>query len=360
VGVFEVRKDDLHQWRSIDEPPALLADGQVRATVDAFGLSANNITYAVMGEAMSYWHFFPAEAGWGRMPVWGYATVAESAHPDVAEGTELYGYLPPSTDVVLEITKVDAGGLVDGSAHRAPLPPAYNRYTPVAGDPSHRAEARGAQMVLRPLFFTGFVLEDLLDDEGWYGAEQAVVASASSKTALSTAFLLQRRSRGRVVALTSARNAQFCEDTGMYDDVITYDDLDRIEKVPTAYIDMAGDAPVREAVHRHLGDRVVYSGLVGATHWDKATGFGGGDASLPGAPPTFFFAPDRFATRSADWGPAGLQERMAEAFDAFVTDGIGWMRLEDRQGMDELAETYLDVLDGKADPAAAFVVSLTA
>jgi len=358
VGVFEVRKDDLHQWRTIDEPTAVLADGQVRATVDAFGLSANNVTYAVMGEAMSYWSFFPAAAGWGRMPVWGYATVVESAHPEVAEGTDLYGYLPPATDVVLEITKVDAGGLVDGSAHRAPLPAAYNRYTPVAGDPAHRPEARGAQMVLRPLFFTGFVLEDLLDDEGWYGAEQAILASASSKTALSTAFLLQRRSRGSVVGLTSARNVAFCENTGLYDQVVTYDDVGSLARMSTAYLDMAGDAPVRAEVHQQLGDLVVYSGLVGATHWDKATGFGGGDPSLPGAPPTFFFAPDRFTKRGKDWGPAGLAERMDEAFDAFVSDGIGWMHLEEVEGMDQLAETYLQVLDGTADPAAAFVITL--
>src|SRR3712207_7802692 len=46
---------------------------------DRFGLTANNVTYAVMGDAIGYWSLFPAsEDGWGRVPVWGYGDVVAS------------------------------------------------------------------------------------------------------------------------------------------------------------------------------------------------------------------------------------------------------------------------------------------
>ena len=45
---------------------------------------------------MSYWGFFPAEPGWGRMPVWGFAKVLESRSEALEEGIRVYGYLPPA------------------------------------------------------------------------------------------------------------------------------------------------------------------------------------------------------------------------------------------------------------------------
>ena len=57
---FLVAKDDLHSCRFIDAPPPVPRDGEALLAVDAFGLTANNITYAMFGDAMSYWNF-PAE-----------------------------------------------------------------------------------------------------------------------------------------------------------------------------------------------------------------------------------------------------------------------------------------------------------
>ena len=76
---FLLAKDDLHRCRFVDAAPPELEPGQALLSVEAFGLTSNNITYAMFGQAMSYWSFFPAEEGWGRMPVWGFAEVAEPA-----------------------------------------------------------------------------------------------------------------------------------------------------------------------------------------------------------------------------------------------------------------------------------------
>ncbi|MDI1364128.1 MAG: DUF2855 family protein, partial [bacterium] len=88
---FVVDKTDLRhaEFRPATLPD--LAEGEVRLAVDRFALTANNITYAVFGEAMRYWDFFPAAQGFGRVPVWGFATVEASNHPDIAVGQRFYG-----------------------------------------------------------------------------------------------------------------------------------------------------------------------------------------------------------------------------------------------------------------------------
>ena len=150
--------------------------------VDTFGLTTNNITYAVMGEAMNYWDFFPAEDGWARMPVWGFADVVESKAEGVPEGTRIFGYLPPASHLVVQPDRSDPADFVDTTPHRAKLPAAYNRYIRVAGLPFYEEENEDQQMLLWPLYFTSFLIDDFLDDEDMFGAKTAVLSSASSRT----------------------------------------------------------------------------------------------------------------------------------------------------------------------------------
>jgi len=54
-----VDRDDYRRTRSVEATPAGLADGEARLRVDAFGLTANNVTYAAAGDLVGYWTFFP-------------------------------------------------------------------------------------------------------------------------------------------------------------------------------------------------------------------------------------------------------------------------------------------------------------
>jgi hypothetical protein len=353
---LEVARDDLHRTRTVEDQPALDAD-QVRLSVDAFGLSSNNITYAVFGDAMKYWDFWPAEEGWGRVPVWGYATVLESRHGGVPEGTELYGYLPMSSEAVLTVAKADEHGISEGSSYRLPLPSPYNRYSLVAGDPGHEPEHRPQQMVLRPLYATGWMMADQITDEDGYGAEQVLLSSASSKTAISTAFSL-RGGGARLVGLTSTGNVDFVEGTGIYDEVVTYDAVGDVAGDTAVFVDMAGNGDLRRAVHDRFGDGLKHSAVVGATHWNAEGGPDMGGGELPGPRPTFFFAPDRIAKRSKDWGPGRFDERLDSSWDEFVREGTGWMRIEEVHGAEQVEATYQQLLDGSADPALGFVCDL--
>ena len=50
----------------IDLPP--LADGAVRLKVQSFAVTANNVTYAVIGDMFQYWNFFPRPRWLGHRP----------------------------------------------------------------------------------------------------------------------------------------------------------------------------------------------------------------------------------------------------------------------------------------------------
>ncbi len=45
-------------------------------------------------------------------------------------------------------------------------------------------------MLLWPLYFTSFLIDDFLDDEGFFGAKAAVLSSASSRTSSALAYLV--------------------------------------------------------------------------------------------------------------------------------------------------------------------------
>ena len=53
-------------------------------------------------------------------------------------------------------------------------------------------------MLLRPLFVTSFLLDDFLNDNGFFGAQQVILSSASSKTSLGLAFELAQKRKGNV------------------------------------------------------------------------------------------------------------------------------------------------------------------
>ena len=260
---FLVKRDDLRECRVVEGEAPSVEPGQALLRVDTFGLTANNVTYAVFGEAMSYWDFFPAEDGWGRVPMWGFAEVERSEAEGVEAGTRLFGYLPPSSHLLVTPADASGTGFVDASPHRASLPSAYHRYLATGTDSFYRPDTEAIQMLLRPLFFTSFLIDDQLEDEGLTDRGTIAIASASSKTAIAAAFLLSRRGGVELIGLTSPGNAAFVEGLGIYDSTISYDAIETLERRPATFVDIGGDGAVRLAVHSHYGDELIYSMAVG-------------------------------------------------------------------------------------------------
>jgi len=352
---FLVKRDDLRECRVVASEPPEIEAGRALLRVDTFGLTANNVTYAVFGEAMSYWDFFPAPDGWGRVPMWGFAEVERSEVYNVEPGTRLFGYLPSASHLVVTPTAAGEGGFVDGSPHKAALPSAYHRYLATAADRFYRPDTETVQMLLRPLFFTSFLIDDQIADEGLTRRGPIVVSSASSKTAIAAAFQLARREEVELVGLTSPGNVEFVERLGIYDRALAYDDVGSLERGPATFVDFAGDGAVRLAVHSHYGDRLLHSMLVGMTHWEELQA---GAGELPGPAPAFFFAPDRVAKRAGDWGRASLEQRVAAAWHPFCEWVGSWLEPIRGEGFEAMRDAYLDVLEGRVEPARAHVLTL--
>ncbi len=357
---FLVKRDDLRETLVEESGTPDIERGQALLRVDSFGLTANNVTYAVMGEAMSYWNFFPAPEGWGRVPVWGFAEVERSEAEGVVAGTRVYGYLPPSSHLVVAPASVDPGGFVDASPQRAELPSAYHRYLATGEDRFYRADTEEIQMLLRPLFFTSFLIDDQLADEELTGRGPIVLASASSKTAIAAAFMLAQRDGVELIGLTSPRSAEFVAGLGIYGRTVTYDAIESIERGPATFVDFAGDGAVRRAVHEHFGEELVHSMAVGVTHWEDfgGGGFASGAGELPGPRPSFFFAPTRVTKRAKDWGRVGLEQRVGDAWHPFCEWTGSWLETLPGRGFDALERAYLDVLEGRVAANTAHVISL--
>lgn len=356
---LQVRKDRLTEARLVEEEAVPLQEGQVRVRVETLALTANNVTYGAFGESMHYWDFFPVrEEGWGIVPAWGFGSVVQSLHPGVAVGERLYGYWPMAGSAILQPQRLDERGFQDGTPHRAKLHAVYNQYLRCKRDASYTAQSEDLQALLRPLFDTAWLIDDFLADQDFFGADMVLMSSGSSKTAWSTAFMLQQRDGIETVAFTSAANVAFCEGLGCYGRVLAYGELDRLAAdVPAVYVDFSGDAPFRRQVHERLTD-LRYSCAVGGTHVDAL----GGAEGLRGPRPTLFFAPAQAAKRQSEWGGRVLGERMLASWQALLAhlqaQQRPWLRVQREEGADAALRAWQRMAAGQVDPSAGVVVSL--
>lgn len=352
-----VNKSDISKTQFNAACPAAdqaLNAGEIRFEMERFAFTANNITYAAFGEAMKYWNFFPGHNGGGFVPVWGFATVVESSADGVSVGDKYYGYFPMASHLIVSPAKNSPAGFFDCKEHRAELSPVYNYYTRCAGDPSYSKDLEEIQMLFKPLFTTSFLIDDFMEDNGFYGATQVILSSASSKTAYGLAFQLAKRDDIKTIGLTSPGNVDFVKSTGLYDDTIAYGDITSIDNsVPTVFVDMAGNGDVRATLHGHFDNMLKYSCSVGATNWDQM----GSNKELAGPAPALFFAPSQAQKRSADWGAAGLQERIAGSWVDFVGRANDWVEVVEETGETAITDIYLSTLKGTASPKKGYILS---
>ncbi len=349
-----VARDNLASARLADTPQADLDKGAVRLRIESFSVTANNITYAVAGERMAYWNFFPAPEGFGVVPMWGHAVVEQSNNEAFKVGERVYGYLPMGTHLDVEPGKVSDSNFTDMSAHRQPMSSIYNTYSRLAADLEHDPEHEAERMIFGPLFKTGYLIETMFRSEDWFGAGVVIMTSASSKTSMALASVAKAKSPEiKRVGLTSAGNVGFTEATGLYDQVLTYDQVSELNNVRSVSVDFAGNSSVLRAIHEHLGENLAYSCLVGATHIDGRDGSAG---ALPGPEPILFFAPHYAVAAVKELGPKAFGEAIAISWKQFLSEVADTIEVEVRTGIDAARSTYLEMVGGKVDPAKGIVI----
>ncbi|MXO90483.1 DUF2855 family protein [Pontixanthobacter aquaemixtae] len=352
-----VTRDNPSDAKTVDVAGGELSEGAVRLKIESFAVTANNVTYAVAGDRFGYWNFFPASGDDGIVPMWGHAVVEASNHDGFAAGERVYGYIPMGTHLTVMPGKVTAHGFVDLAEHRQPMSPIYNQYSRLAADPEHDPSKEAERMIFGPLFKTGFLIENFMRRENWFGAEAVILTSASSKTAMGLASVTKDRSPGtRRIGLTSAGNVAFVEGTGLYDEVVAYDHVATLAKVPAVSVDFAGNAGLLAAIHSHFGDDLKYSCLVGATHIEARGGAFGGGEKMAGPEPVLFFAPDHAVALFKDLGPEEAAKQVAVSWHKFLSDVDGTVAVDIRNGIDAAREVFVSMMGGNVDPSQGIVI----
>jgi hypothetical protein len=344
----QVSRADLGTVRVVDTSPSPLPKGVARLQLGLFGLSANNITYAAMGEGvLGYWDFFPAPQGWGCTPCWGFADVIESRAPGVAVGMRFYGYFPIAETLDVLPGNVSDRGFADAMPHRANKPAVYNHYHLTTSDPLYDPEFEPEQVLFRPTFAPGWWLADFVHRDN---PRAVVMSSASSKSALATACQLRRLGDHRLTAMTSTRNIGYVRGTGLYHDVLDYADIAPLSAdAPAIYLDFLGRESLTKQVHEVLAAKLIRSVLFGATDWDdKPGGVQPLNAVVKGPKPEFFFTSTHRDARIAEQ-PA-LAVAMQRDMLAFYRDSRRFVTIRRRRSADEIVACWKRLLSGSAEP----------
>lgn len=162
--------------------------------------------------------------------------------------------------------------------------------------------------------------------------------------------MLAQREGVSVVGLTSAENVAYCNSLGCYQRVLSYQELDALmPDIPCVYIDFAGNADLRSAIH-HRFENLAYSCAIGGTHVDKL----GGARDLPGPKASLFFAPAQIKKRHADGGADVLSQRLLLSWKSLLARVSApespWLEVQQHRGPAALKATYRSVLAGRGDP----------
>ncbi|MEM6725138.1 MAG: DUF2855 family protein [Bacteroidota bacterium] len=358
---FQVFRKAFVKNRLVDAPATSmeLEEGEILLKVDKFAYTANNMTYAAAGDMIGYWQFFPPYGedphGWGVIPVWGFADVVASTNGAIKEGERLFGYFPPSKHLKLKPSHISNLQFIDASDHRKHLPAGYNLYRRVSHEPGYNAKFDNERMVLWPMHLTSWCIWDSLQMKDFYGAEQIISTSASSKTASGFGYTLKADPNApKSIGMTSARNLDMVNGLGLYAEGITYDDASKIANVPTVIVDFAGNAKVMGAMHKVLGDNMKKTINVGITHFMNARP----NPDINAERVKMFFAPGHVAKRIKDWGPKEFDQKTMPFLMETAAKTREWLAYRELDGLQGLAEVHPAVFAGNISPKEGLIVKV--
>lgn len=359
---FQVEKNKFinHAIEEIPEEQLTLAADEIKVKIDLFSFTSNNITYAVSGAIIRYWEFFPPVGkqteGWGVIPVWGFADVVESKADGIPVGDRIFGYFPPASHLKMKAGHITAKRFIDVTEHRSTLPPTYNLYRRVLSEPNYDQKLDRDRALFYPLYITSFCLWDSLQENSWFGAEQIIILSASSKTSIGLAYGLHSDDTApKTIGITSERNRDAVVKLGLYTEVYTYEQLADVDrKTPSVIVDMSGNNAVLVDLHKRLGDLMKFTFKVGLTHWKESNP----NEGIIRERSKFFFAPSHIQKRIEDWGASEFDQKTSQ----FIVDAVAttktWLQYKTLDGLADLAEVYPTVCNGTLAADQGLIVSM--
>lgn len=331
----------------------------------------------------------------GVIPVWGFATVVLSSHKDISVGERVFGYLGMSRYLLLPVEeRVNKYNFYVPRTHLPEDRRPYNQITRCQADPLYNAIKEDETMIYRPLFWTSFWCEDWLHATGAIkSSTHVLISSASAKTAYCLAFVLGLRringkvalptgtawSRGgeestgppRIVGLTSKRNLKFTKSLGLYDEVLTYDDVERLgnkgagANTKWVYVDVAGNESLNGRVATALGTRIIKGVSLGMS--DPSGKIAKADSQPKGNELEMFFMPEWLIVRRRELSTQSITKMQFDAWDALLRTSHAWMKIERiwwdgaKSWMGEVkgvVEVYEECVRGEIGPDRGIVMSL--
>lgn len=320
--------------------------------VERFGLSSNNVTYALLGDVLGHWDPFPAADGWGRVPVWGVAT-AVAGDPALAPiGARFVGYLPMATHVVISAVAAHPG-LHEISAERAGMLPMYRELRRIDTDPTWNDDLIDAEVLMLPVSpAAGLLDDDLLRS----GTEHVVISSASSKTSLGVGRLLVGRGV-RVTGLSARARVRTAASVGAFDEVLSYDDVAALPvEENTTYLDVAGDPAIVRAVAERLGPALTHSIAVGGSRLAALGGLPAPDLTLPGPTAVRFSVGKRKIELTGRLGRAAVDQIEENARRTLVPWAAEALRVHHVDGLRAAGDAWRSIGSGRTGALDALVV----
>ena len=65
ITQIQVRRSAFAETQAVSVDRPQLAEGEILVAIDRFALTANNVSYALSGDMIGYWKFFPVAEPWG-------------------------------------------------------------------------------------------------------------------------------------------------------------------------------------------------------------------------------------------------------------------------------------------------------
>jgi len=231
--------------------------------VDLITLSRNMLFYLDYGRSLGFFNLFPTclSKNWTTIPAWGLGTVVLSNVPLLPTGMSLYGIYPYSQSgyVLLRPGHFSSMTFIDSEERRREFLPYYNMY--IMKSLSHQGNDWPALsshvsdeclVIYRTLFDVAYSISAWMEDNQYLSSDIYIVSSASSRTAYALVFLLRRQHRKlKLIALTSVKHVQFVKDLHLYDEVLSYGEVQRLSRwrnASIAYVDFAANLPVRRYI----------------------------------------------------------------------------------------------------------------
>ena len=311
--------------------------------------------------------------GYVHPVVWGIAEVTSTTIEGVEVGSQYMAMLPIGESVSFAKAEVKDDGniVVDRPATFA----AYNNYVKIDPDNAMASsEYSDLALACMPGIVTGYGLYFRMLQYDCYGADNIVVTSASSKVALAMALYMKNDAdkkfeNTKIIGYTSSSNIEFCKKTGLYDTVLSYDEVLPSQKY--VMVDIAGRGDVYTKNEKESGVDILKLLVIGnssGTDDKKATfstfsyfamiKMGMAMMGLPAwvhswMKPTqeLYLIWEDNAVMEKEWGKEKYKKTQKDISFTFCKSAKEWMNVREAKTEEEVMKAFEDILAGTVPPS---------